>query len=152
MHHVRAHREARLPTKLIVDDSAFSRLCQTMRQVLQWPRQVRRRSHTGRSFCSLTIHRERKRYWSLKSAPSALHSYAFRQSVQSKACLRGKKTKVTAKLESLPQGAIALQPVADERKDEPSGYPTVVQQARNNMRKFDNCVLLTRVGGFYEVT
>lgn len=30
-------------------------------------------------------------------------------------------------------------------------YPTVVLQARRNMQKFDNCVLLTRVGGFYEL-
>lgn len=27
----------------------------------------------------------------------------------------------------------------------------MVLQARRNMRKFDNCVLLTRVGGFYEL-
>jgi DNA mismatch repair ATPase MutS len=26
-----------------------------------------------------------------------------------------------------------------------------VLQARSNMRKFENCVLLTRVGGFYEL-
>lgn len=30
-------------------------------------------------------------------------------------------------------------------------YPTVVMQARRNMQKFANCVLLTRVGGFYEL-
>ena len=30
-------------------------------------------------------------------------------------------------------------------------YPTVVLQARNNMRKYENCVLLTRVGSFYEL-
>jgi DNA mismatch repair ATPase MutS len=30
-------------------------------------------------------------------------------------------------------------------------YPTVVLQARRNMDRFDNCVLLTRVGGFYEL-
>lgn len=34
--------------------------------------------------------------------------------------------------------------------DEPA-YPTVVLQARQNMRRFENCVLLTRVGGFYEL-
>ena len=32
-----------------------------------------------------------------------------------------------------------------------SRYPTVIQQARDNMNKFINCVLLTRVGGFYEI-
>ena len=30
-------------------------------------------------------------------------------------------------------------------------YPTVVQQALDNMEKYGNCVLLTRVGSFYEV-
>ena len=30
-------------------------------------------------------------------------------------------------------------------------YPTVVQQALDNMKKYENCVLLTRVGSFYEV-
>lgn len=30
-------------------------------------------------------------------------------------------------------------------------YPTVVNGARLNMLKFENCVLLTRVGGFYEL-
>ncbi|OAA67912.1 DNA mismatch repair protein [Niveomyces insectorum RCEF 264] len=30
-------------------------------------------------------------------------------------------------------------------------YPTVVLQARRNMQKFADCVLLTRVGGFYEL-
>ncbi|CAN8099132.1 unnamed protein product [Discula destructiva] len=37
---------------------------------------------------------------------------------------------------------------------EPPGspaYPTVVLQARRNMQKFENCVVLTRVGGFYEL-
>jgi DNA mismatch repair ATPase MutS len=38
----------------------------------------------------------------------------------------------------------------EETQDEPS-YPTVVLQAKRNMEKFDNCVLLTRVGGFYEL-
>ncbi|KAG6016349.1 hypothetical protein E4U43_003876 [Claviceps pusilla] len=66
--------------------------------------------------------------------------------------LRGKKTTTTVKLSDLPQGPIPCQalPVADDHHEEPS-YPTVVLQARQNMRKFENCVLLTRVGGFYEL-
>ncbi|KZF25941.1 hypothetical protein L228DRAFT_279203 [Xylona heveae TC161] len=43
------------------------------------------------------------------------------------------------------------QPVQDVEDTELPRYPTVVQQAWNNMRKFENCVLLTRVGGFYEL-
>ena len=39
----------------------------------------------------------------------------------------------------------------EEEEEEEPAYPTVVLQARRNMRRFDNCVLLTRVGGFYEL-
>lgn len=80
---------------------------------------------------------------------------------------RGKKTKTTVKLSDLPQGVIHADPLSDVSgqqvqglpkardaedapQDEPA-YPTVVLQARRNMARFDNCVLLTRVGGFYEL-
>ena len=69
--------------------------------------------------------------------------------------VRGKKTKTTVSFDALPQGPL---PTPDGSQDEPlpeedSGpaYPTVVMQARRNMNKYDNCVLLTRVGGFYEL-
>ncbi|KAK8137738.1 hypothetical protein PG984_001118 [Apiospora sp. TS-2023a] len=74
---------------------------------------------------------------------------------------RGKKTKTTVNLADLPQGplvpptptpapsASAEDAVAEE--NEGPAYPTVVLQARRNMQKFENCVLLTRVGGFYEL-
>lgn len=60
------------------------------------------------------------------------------------------KTKSTVKLKDLPQGALKLEPY-DEAVDDTPRYPTVVQGHRNNMQKFKNCVVLTRVGGFYEV-
>jgi hypothetical protein len=53
------------------------------------------------------------------------------------------------RVEDLPQGAIPLDSTPLENNA--PAYPTVVLQARANMRKFDNCVLLTRVGGFYEL-
>lgn len=56
-------------------------------------------------------------------------------------------------LDDLPQGVIradTLPPLEPEPPAAPS-YPTVVLQARRNMQQFDNCVLLTRVGGFYEL-
>lgn len=64
----------------------------------------------------------------------------------------GAKSKSIVKLDDLPQGA--LDPILDvhEKEDEGPTYPTVVRQARNNMRKFDTCVVLTRVGSFYEVS
>ncbi|KAL8846284.1 MAG: hypothetical protein Q9221_008615 [Calogaya cf. arnoldii] len=61
------------------------------------------------------------------------------------------KTKKTVKLEDLPQGALEPMPDTAEEEDQGPAYPTVVRQARNNMRKFDNCVVLTRVGSFYEL-
>ncbi|KAJ4009083.1 MutS protein 1 [Fusarium irregulare] len=89
---------------------------------------------------------------------------------------RGKKTTTTFQLSDLPQGLIQPKSVSplptsskassphDETTEpmpqplplpslpqDPPAYPTVVLQARQNMLKFDNCVLLTRVGGFYEL-
>jgi hypothetical protein len=63
---------------------------------------------------------------------------------------RSAKTKTTLKLKDLPQGVVKLEPYDDGVDDAPR-YPTVVQGHRNNMQKFKNCVILTRVGGFYEV-
>lgn len=64
-------------------------------------------------------------------------------------------------LADLPQGLVQAPPSksskgSQESEPEPEPepeptYPTVVLQARHNMQKFDNCVLLTRVGGFYEL-
>ncbi|KAK6078199.1 DNA mismatch repair protein [Seiridium cupressi] len=75
--------------------------------------------------------------------------------------IRGKKTKTTVNLADLPQGPLKppetpLPSVQDgkdgeDEQDEGPAYPTVVLQARRNMAKFENCVLLTRVGGFYEL-
>ncbi|OQE23234.1 hypothetical protein PENSTE_c009G08823 [Penicillium steckii] len=63
---------------------------------------------------------------------------------------RGAKTKSTVKLKDLPQGVLKLDAYEDGADDVPR-YPTVVQGHRNNMQKFKNCVVLTRVGGFYEL-
>ena len=62
---------------------------------------------------------------------------------------RSARTRASMRVEDLPQGIIPLDSVPIE--DDAPAYPTVVLQARANMRKFDNCVLLTRVGGFYEL-
>ncbi|KAL8802228.1 MAG: hypothetical protein Q9182_003948 [Xanthomendoza sp. 2 TL-2023] len=65
--------------------------------------------------------------------------------------VRGAKSKTTVKLGDLPQGPLEPVPETAEQDDGGPAYPTVVRQARNNMQKFDNCVLLTRVGSFYEL-
>ena len=65
--------------------------------------------------------------------------------------VRGVKSKTRVKLEDLPQGQLEESSVVVDAQDEGPSYPTVIQQARNNMRKFENCIVLTRVGGFYEL-
>ncbi|KAI9794185.1 MAG: hypothetical protein M1816_006110 [Peltula sp. TS41687] len=64
-------------------------------------------------------------------------------------CRRGAKTSSKLKLNDLPQGVVPLEPL-EITNDEPV-YPTVVKQAKENMRAFEHCVLLTRVGSFYEL-
>lgn len=64
---------------------------------------------------------------------------------------RKSSTTISLELSDLPQGLLPCEPLSTLSQDEPSTYPTVVLQARNHMRKFENCVLLTRVGGFYEL-
>lgn len=65
---------------------------------------------------------------------------------------RGAKKKATLKLKDLPQGPLQkLEPYNDGAEDDSPRYPTVVQGHRNNVQKFKNCVVLTRVGNFYEV-
>ena len=61
---------------------------------------------------------------------------------------RGAKRKTIVTLEELPQGTLPLDPLPSDL--EPT-YPPVIQQARANMNRFPICVVLTRVGGFYEV-
>lgn len=63
---------------------------------------------------------------------------------------RSAKTQATVNLKDLPQGVVKLD-TYDEGVDDAPQYPTVVQGHRNNMQKFRDCVVLTRVGGFYEV-
>ncbi|KAF2013535.1 hypothetical protein BU24DRAFT_350928 [Aaosphaeria arxii CBS 175.79] len=66
--------------------------------------------------------------------------------------IRGAKRKTQVNLEDLPQGIIGNdgEPLPPQDVDEPE-YPPLLQQVRNNMLKFSHCVLLTRVGGFYEL-
>lgn len=65
---------------------------------------------------------------------------------------RGATSKTTISVNGLLGSHV--EPAKSLAKSEDAGpaYPTVVQQARSNMRKYDNCVLLTRVGSFYEVS
>jgi hypothetical protein len=53
-------------------------------------------------------------------------------------------------LDDMQQGAIEADALPPQDDAEPE-YPPLLQQVRNNMLKFSHCVVLTRVGGFYEV-
>ena len=64
---------------------------------------------------------------------------------------RGAKSKATVSIEELSGSRPSLERSLRDNENDGPAYPTVVQQARENMRRFDNCVLLTRVGSFYEV-
>ena len=64
---------------------------------------------------------------------------------------RGAKSKATVQLDELPNSLIEPRIGLLEQENAGPAYPTVVQQALNNMRKYEKCVLLTRVGSFYEV-
>ena len=66
--------------------------------------------------------------------------------------IRGAKTQVTKKLKELAQGAIQADPLPVIEAENATQYPTVIQGVRNNMVKFSNCVVITRVGNFYEVS
>lgn len=65
---------------------------------------------------------------------------------------RGAKTKSATKLKELAQGALESKESYPPLVDDAPQYPTVIQGVRKNMTKFKNCVLLTRVGNFYEVS
>ncbi|PNS20187.1 hypothetical protein CAC42_5637 [Sphaceloma murrayae] len=64
---------------------------------------------------------------------------------------RGAKKTTRVKARDLPQGALATAPLNDAEEAVVPSYPTVIQQHINNVRKFSDCVVLTRVGNFYEL-
>lgn len=65
--------------------------------------------------------------------------------------IRGAKTKTIIKASDLPQGALPPLPPDEIQAASPKTYPTVLQQHLNNVRKFSDCIVLTRVGDFYEM-
>ncbi|KAF2099790.1 DNA mismatch repair protein muts [Rhizodiscina lignyota] len=97
------------------------------------------------------IHRKRDLAFARSSCSHTLHQDAIFCKSGSTTWIRGAKTKTSVKITPLHQGALPQgTPVAVEREDGPA-YPAVIQGARNNMKKFAHCVVLTRVGGFYEL-
>ena len=86
------------------------------------------------------------------TAPNALpYRHGSSWGIAPKITYRGAKSRATISLNDLPQHTFTAEHNIPETENVSPAYPTVVQQARNNMRKFDKCVLLTRVGSFYEL-
>jgi hypothetical protein len=74
---------------------------------------------------------------------SALHQPLFR--IQR----RNVATKVHKSIDELPQGLqLPLEPFVEK---EASKYSPLIDEVLDNQRRFPKCVLLTRVGQFYEV-
>jgi hypothetical protein len=73
------------------------------------------------------------------------------QELRSRPWQRGVKRTTTLPVKSIPQGSLPAKALGSVTESDGPAYPTVVQQARNNMQKFSHCVVLTRVGNFYEV-
>ena len=67
---------------------------------------------------------------------------------------RGAKTTTRKRIKDLQQGAIHAEPLPEfeeEHVSQQAQYPPVLQGVRENILKFPNCVVITRVGNFYEV-
>ncbi|KEF58927.1 uncharacterized protein A1O9_03770 [Exophiala aquamarina CBS 119918] len=112
--------------------------------------------------CSASLLRKRN-FWVIERSP-ALIQYRLppcipRQTLGSRfpLCLpshsqrRGAKTISRRKVKELQQGAIVADSLLDLPTDDEPQYPTLLQEVKNNMLKFENCVLLTKVGNFYEL-
>ncbi|KAI4730761.1 hypothetical protein E4T49_01251 [Aureobasidium sp. EXF-10728] len=83
-----------------------------------------------------------------------VYPFAVRKSNAPYFTTRGAKTKSTVKFQELPQGPLAPAPlpaIQEHPDDHIQAYPRVIQQHLNNVSKFSDCVVLTRIGNFYEL-
>ncbi|KAI9656025.1 MAG: DNA mismatch repair ATPase msh1 [Bathelium mastoideum] len=85
------------------------------------------------------------------STPSSWVVLASNAKSPSKISKAPKKTRKVVSLDDLPQGLLASPKTKDVVPQDVIQYPPVIQQVRNNIRKYDGCVILTRVGNFYEM-
>ncbi|KAM0481294.1 hypothetical protein ACHAPX_003397 [Trichoderma viride] len=85
-----------------------------------------------------------------RSSPAAVFVANLTTTARFEAAVKRSRTKTTVKLFDLPQGKVLPEPLPVEEEQTAPPWPPVVGQARRNMDKFERCILLTRVGGFYE--
>lgn len=85
------------------------------------------------------------------SSPAAVFAAKLSTTAHFEAAVKRSRSKATVKLSDLPQGKIPAKPLPTEEEQNEPAWPPVLSQARRNMDKFEKCILLTRVGGFYEL-
>ena len=61
------------------------------------------------------------------------------------------KTRSTLSLKALAQKPVILSAHQEDVVGRGGRYPAVIQEAYDNIQRFENCVVLTKVGGFYEL-
>lgn len=89
------------------------------------------------------------RSFCLFTCQSVLRQSALPLSPPDRISYRHAGTKVRKSIEELPQGLqTPLEPFIEK---EASKYSPVIDEVLQNQRRFPKCVLLTRVGQFYEV-
>jgi len=64
---------------------------------------------------------------------------------------RGAKKSTTIKVKDLPQGALPALHEHEKEDTDSRTYPPVIQQHLNHVKQFRDCIVLTRVGNFYEL-
>ena len=109
-------------------------------------RQLGPQSHLiKRALCQQCQHRP----FCLFTCQSVLRQSALPSLLPNRITQRNIGTKLRKSIEELPQGLqTPLEPFIEK---EASKYPPVIDEVLQNQRRFPRCVLLTRVGQFYEV-
>lgn len=95
----------------------------------------------------------RKHTWITRPIDHPQHGFLYRGCLLHQyQTIRGAKSRATIQLSDLGGRHEPTGPgLAKEADGDGKVYPTVVLQALKNMRKYEKCVLLTKVGSFYEV-
>lgn len=65
--------------------------------------------------------------------------------------VRGAKRRTIVAIKSIPQGLLPAEPTQEVVVEDEPIYSITIQQHRNNMLKYPDCVILTKLGNFYEM-
>ena len=101
---------------------------------------------------SSILHSSRQEVGTLKPSPCRVVQRRIDGRCLASSAKRWATTRSTKKLKDLEQGSLTGPPLPQLEPEDAPQYPTTIQGARNNMIKFNKCLILTRVGNFYEVS